>query len=694
MAAQAKPQLPQKSEPVSGGLKYALFKNFLEGVTTSLESDLLPDGYSSWCGNLQFRGGKPSTRSIFKQIGRLPKGKFQGAGYYSLDNGNIVTSVDGRIYKSRFKGTTLSTSEITPRIFVATTALDFVHPEVGSSVVIQVDDTTNIIASGAIQIGGNQYFVSSIVSAIQFNAINQGNSGSSTIGDTIPSGSKVYYLDVNSAKRELAYMCQAGDHFLIQDGSSKCMIHDGAITSRSTGSQVPTGTCMVFGNGRLWLATGKMVLAGDLFGLSATSHLEFTDTTYLAEGGDFLMPDTITAMGLLPRLDDATATGDLYVFTLDTTTTIQATIFDRTQWKDTTGMMKILFPAIGCEGQRSLSYANQDIIFRSKDGWRTIRNTYSDQQDENSIPISIDAGIVTDGDGENLLKFASSILFNNRALFSENPFYQRYSTGFHNRRNGFNTTANKIIGLDYASIAYNRNVGSPIWEGEHNGLQVNQFIKGKFSGVERCFAICSDTDGENRLYEVCKDNGFDYFGKDLRIPCFIDLRSTNFDTDNRRKRLYGARLFFSNIRGNLDWELQYRPDDYPCWTSWASGVFCVKSRQCDTITGCVPVAYANGYVFPIKIGSPEASCNTFNNRDMNNGVKFQFRIKWTGIAKLRYAIFLANETPDIVGGSNCPSLVEADYDLLDDTASCSSITCCNANETYKISEQGEDDYVS
>lgn len=700
MAEETKSKKPQ---PTSG-LVYTLYKNFMPGVTSALEPELLPEGYSAWAGNMKFRGGRPSTRDVYKYIGRLPRGKFQGGGYYSLNNGNIILSVDGRIYQGKFKGTSFSTSEITPKSVATTTALDFVHPAVGDTVVIQVVDTDSIIAGGAIQIGGNQYYVSSIVSAIQLNAINIGNSGSSAIGDTIPSGSSVYYIDVNSAKRDLAYMCQAGNHFLVQDGSAKCIIYDGATSVRSSGQQVPVGTCMAFGNGRLWLATGKKVLAGDLFGLSAESHLYFTENTYLAEGGDFLMPDNITAMAFIPRLDNTTSTGDLYVFTLDTTTTIQATIFDRTQWKDTQGMMKILFPAIGCEGQRSISYANQDIILRSKDGWRTIRNTIVDQQDNNQIPISIDANIVTDNDSESMLKFVSSILFNNRVLFSENPYYQVYEEGFHNRRNGFNTPTTKLIGLDYASIAfaridmmaafYGKKFDQPIWEGEHNGLQVNQFIKGKFSGVERCFAICSDTDGENRLYEVTKDDGFDYFGQEVRIPCFIDLKTTDFGSDNARKKLYGSRLFFSNVRGNLDWELQYRPDDYPCWTSWATGKLCVKSRQCDTISGCMPSTFSDGYYFPVKIGTPDTTCNTFDGKDMNNAVHFQFRIKWTGHAKLHQAIFIANATPDAVGGSTCPSLIDVGYQLVDDTSDCSSITCCSPTDGYRLSEQGTDTEVS
>lgn len=629
------------------------FVDFQNGITSALEPDQLPTGYSAWASNSIFRRGKPKTRPPFKKLGSLPTGKFQGAKYYSINSGSVMLSIDGRIYRFRLNADAIDIFETTISTDVATTATDYIQPSVGDSVAILMDSTDDLIDRGVVQVGGNQYYISRIISGTQIEAVNLGNNGASNPGVTIAAGSTVYYLDINNPRSWFCYFEQAGNHMIVQNGIQKAVIYDGSSSTRATSDQVPTGTRMAFGNGRLWVATNGEVRAGDIYGLTATSHLDFTEDTYLAEGGYFAMQDNVTAMGFLPRMDSTTSTGDLFVFTKGTTNTINATVYDRTQWKSTVGMQKILFPSIGAENQRSLSYANQDIVYESLDGTRSFRNTVIDQSDYSEIPITIDVGRIKEYDSELFKEFVSTIFFDNRLLITSELGFFKYESSDYSFQAGFNVAATKILVQDYATIAYAGKSINQAWDGEWTGLNVMQFVKGRFDGVDRLLAVCVESDGSTALYEILKDGIYDELDEDTDISCYVETKSIYFGLSNNPKRISGGSLYFSNIIGDLEWTIYYRPDEYCQWSQWATGSASGPSSTCAVGSECTISCDCNAYSYPARFGAPPDECNNDTGTTMNNGTKFQFKIAWTGKARLDQFNVDAVMLPNTAGGSSC-----------------------------------------
>lgn len=71
------------------------------GVSSAFEPELIPDNQLSWMKNGVIRGGKPHTRTPLRFRLTLPRGKLQGVGFFSIQNGMLIVSIDGEIYRIR-----------------------------------------------------------------------------------------------------------------------------------------------------------------------------------------------------------------------------------------------------------------------------------------------------------------------------------------------------------------------------------------------------------------------------------------------------------------------------------------------------------------------------------------------------------------------------------------------------------------
>lgn len=78
-----------------------IFQTSEAGVSSAFEPELIPDNQLSWMKNGVIRGGKPHTRTPLRFRLTLPRGKLQGAGFFSVQNGMLVVSIDGLIYRIR-----------------------------------------------------------------------------------------------------------------------------------------------------------------------------------------------------------------------------------------------------------------------------------------------------------------------------------------------------------------------------------------------------------------------------------------------------------------------------------------------------------------------------------------------------------------------------------------------------------------
>lgn len=98
-----------------------LFETCEAGVSSAVAPELLPDNQVAWAMNVSVRGGKPGTRPNIAHVLDLPGGLVQGAEYFSVQNGMLVASIAGRIYRIRIMGGTFTCDEI---------ALDFINSPV------------------------------------------------------------------------------------------------------------------------------------------------------------------------------------------------------------------------------------------------------------------------------------------------------------------------------------------------------------------------------------------------------------------------------------------------------------------------------------------------------------------------------------------------------------------------------------
>src|SRR5438105_6826165 len=216
--------------------------------------------------------------------------------------------------------------------------------------------------------------------------------------DTIPHIEEITFSPINPAIT--AYMVQVDKSLIVQDGQSLPIIYDGSIARRSNIGgdipEVPVGTLMAYGMGRLVVVRNdfRNIVFGDLYGSHADfdageSVIKFTETTYLSEGFDATIPFALgkaTAATFFPQLDTSTGNGQLMIFAERGAASFFLSL-PRDQWK-TASFQQLALLTTGLRGWRSISAVNEDLWFRSDDGWRSFRQARSEPIGWSHIPLS------------------------------------------------------------------------------------------------------------------------------------------------------------------------------------------------------------------------------------------------------------------------------------------------------------------
>lgn len=166
---------------------------------------------------------------------------------------------------------------------------------------------------------------------------------------------------------------------IMQDsGYTRAGMWDGAIsrhynpTNAPGFNEVPLGGPMEWIGDRLWVAYEDQLYASDI---QDPEH--FSEVDYFSEGLPFQLPDVCTALAATP--DQKT----LLAFTATTTTSFQASIRTRTEWKTTKDFQLLLFPNIGCMAHRSAIHQYGLLSWYSAGGFINLNSamqTYRDAQ--------------------------------------------------------------------------------------------------------------------------------------------------------------------------------------------------------------------------------------------------------------------------------------------------------------------------
>jgi hypothetical protein len=613
--------------------------SFARGANSSIDPALLPENQFAWGTNVQIRDGYPKTRPGFKFVKSLPNGVIQGASYYkNQNNEDIMVMVNGRLYSTSPKDSTASVVDMTP----AGETNNFVSRKAtmvcANNYLIVQDGTSPAI----VFTGSNCYRSTGILSEVEpvvlsctIGANNTRVNVSSTAGlfpgmllkalRGIPENTVIVSVD-SDTEITLNNECSITALAEINFYSPGPLYMDVSI---------PVGQYMAYGNGRLWIASGNQLYAGDLSGSYEGAEIRFSETQYLTGGGSFTFNAPITGLSFLPGPDTSTGQGDLIVCTKTDIHCIRASIFDRTLWQKTEGMQRRVFVGRGAESHDSFVTIGNDLYFRSLDGIRSLLYTISfGKRSALSFADSLEATRVVLADTERWLTYTPSILFDSRVLFGAAPKVQ-LTDGIAGQN--YNIVFTKLISKDF-NVGVTDTDSIPAYDGEWTGLQVCKLVEGIFDSERRGFAIVCGSDGNNALYELQLDAYFDTTPDgeggvlDIPIECSVEYRRLDFGLPFEVKELLRADIIFSEIYGNVSWTLEHAPDFFPSFYFIQSGDISFDT-QTETLTTQAPPDLAFGYK-AIRTVKPGDECITGSSRRSRIAYMFQPKVSWTGYAKL------------------------------------------------------------
>lgn len=447
-------------------------------------------------------------------------------------------------------------------------------------------------------------------------------------------------LDPNSPKQPRAWFCESAGTLVIQDDQSRPFFYDGASFRRATPDEVPVGSAMAYGNGRLAVVVGRRaVRLGDIRQAEHQSELKFTEWSSLNGGGDFAFPSDVLALGVLPVIDTGSGQGSLIVGCADSTHSLKTNITQRDLWAEV-GLQTVVFPNRGIVGGSALVAVNQDLYFRSSDGLRSVRTSTADYDAPGLAPLSAEVRHRFDYDTPFLLQDASLVYFDNRLLCTHSPFHY-----------GPRSLAQGLVALNFDALSGRGLKAPPCFDGEWDGFGViAQLCTGTVRGVERCFLLGRDLAGVNCLWELLPEAAHQEGDSPTQA---LETRTLFAGSPGQLKNLRRADLMFSDIRTALAARVYFRPDKYPFWVLWDE--FAVDAapaggwgrarpqRRSLLATRDVP------FLLDPQTGRP-VSCAT----------GFQVRIEWEGFARLDY-LQLWQEPADLASyADNAASATPAD----------------------------------
>ena len=457
--------------------------------------------------------------------------------------------------------------------------------------------------------------------------------------------------------------------------------------------QMPVGTIMAYAYGRVAVSTAQNnIYVSDIIygnGFTTTSNTQnFTEQTYWNEGGSFTPPANlglITGMRVMPSLNiNVRGQGELVVFCENGSFTLDLSQ-DRTTWQ-ASNIQKVSLIGRGCRSPWSICGVNNDVYFRSDDGWAFYNNAQVDFYEALSFrKISREVQPWVNYDTPWLRQFESAMFFDNRIIATVSPF----TVANVNPMYGLHRPSRAMIVLDVEQESrINPDASMPArWNGLWEGPQPTQLLTAQINGVQRGFCFSFDADGVNRLYELQNSSvlatGIDDYSQVYgSVPIKSYFITKRFDfTPNQgaskfiRKQLAGAELWASNLKEQVQFEMSYAPDSYPCFTQLGNTIS-ISENGCTPIQANCSPSISRPKYSQIKFPSPDINdCQSANQINLQEGAEFQFKIEITGSC--------------IVDRVRVSALLNADLDLPEGVCvgdEIDPIVCCPTNDLdyYRI----------
>jgi len=625
-------------------------QSFIGGANSSLDPALILEDQFSWGTNIRIRGGYPRTRPGFRYIGSLPGGKIQGALYFPSSTGEVIAfCISGRLYTIDPTAASLVSLDVTPTSGGNDPDRPFAYMiNAGGYLVVQDNQSSAIVYSGT-----NSYRSSGILedvpNAVKINGSMALNGPRLTLESTaglfpgmLVSAARGIQPDTRIVSIDSVNTITMNKTALVAAFAEFSFLSPGPLKQDIS---IPVGGPMVYANGRLWVARGNELYAGDLVNSYRGAQVQFSEILYLTGGGAFAFDDVITALGVLPGADTSTGQGDLVVFTKKTVNAVRSYVYDREKWQETIGMQRFVFDGVGEVANNTVVGTANDLYFRSASGVMSFQQTMQEKASAGAIlSDSMEASRVLDFDTPRWLQYSNACFFDNRYLLTASPVVQPYAEQF---GLGQNIAHRSLISNDLAPASLKGRAVDAAYDGEWTGLQISKLIVGDFKGAERCFAITCGTNGFNSLYEITKDDPVDTdsSSSSVQITSGIEFRRMTFGQPAEVKEFLRADIGFSDIFGaavtpsaatpspTFSWALSFRPDYYPTFFQVQTDSVQVQTGNADPLTISTPLNLRPAYL-NIRTVKPSDSCVTVSNRLARFGYLFQPKLEWTGTARL------------------------------------------------------------
>lgn len=480
--------------------------------------------------------------------------------------------------------------------------------------------------------------------------------------------------DVNDSTTPQVWFAQTPGWLVVQNGQAQAIIYDGNTARRAVPQQreVPCGTVMAYGQGRLWvtLPDRRSFVASNLIYDPSTgtdtlqfrdSVLRFTENELIDAGASFGVPieaGLITSMKFAGNMDNSTGQAPLSVFTDDSVFTVDAP-FDRELWAQMQSPIQTVgLPTGGSSGANAVTAVNGDLWFRDRLGVRSFQVARREFGQWNNTPLSRAVSEVLDHDDLNRLGMVSAAEFDNRMLMTVCP-QQVWGRG---------VVHLGLVALDFAKVSDTDDLDIssklPAWEGLWTGLRILQVVTGSFNKVKRCFVFALNPDTDDiEVWELTRDAWYDAYDNPIEWKLYTP--EYTFGDSTILKELKMAELWIRDLQGNSankpTLAISYRPDEYPNWTDWYEWSLCPESFNCgeQLCTGVMKQAQTRAC---LHLPEPEDACRP-GQRDapMRQGYTLSTRFVVTGAMTLsRYRMHGIPKTDPQVGecqnGEECESI--------------------------------------
>lgn len=622
-------------------------------------------------------GGDAALEAAF--IGGL----FQGACYYKPDTGmeKLVVSISGHLYLLSPSGSTWTVTDVSIPGDLNSATVTQAWLWQAEKWVIVTDGTPNlpIFFDGTTSrrsLGSSQVaFTVTAVATPNFVAVNEfWDITLNAAAPVIPVGTSMWGPSLGTY---VVAVDLGGGQYRVQRTSATGPPAGTVFAPTYTGtaiyavlSELPAGRMGAYGMGRVWMSLidGKQFIAGDIEGgPSGTvannfrdAVLKVTENAFLNGGGFFSTPGAlgdIRAMIFASTLDASLGQGPLQVMTPTRCFSVNAPV-DRNTWVSLTN--PILTESLisnGSEAQGGTTNANGDIMMRAIDGIRSLILGRREFATWGNVPISSEMDRVLSKDVQDLLLYASSIVFDNRLLITAGP----------NPDPGHGVFHTGIIALNFDALSNLRGKAPSCYDGLWFGINTLQLLVGRFAAKEKAYAFTYHLQKkEIELFEILPtpkdvftttvlptnaevyDNGQIPIVWTLESPILFKQKEGQ---NQQFHRLIDGEVAVDNLTGLVTFAAYYKPDQYPCWVPWLAWEECAKVDSTQSKPQFRP---------RMGLGEPpSADCDPSTNRPMREGYQFQFKLIVTGHCRILGLRFKAITIPEPAFaapncGATCP----------------------------------------